>query len=41
MSVAEDMLDLAFGLEVRGYFLVFVQLFAKCGTSIERYTALI
>eukprot|EP01052_Picozoa_sp_SAG31_P061129 SAG31_NODE_20235_length_580_cov_1.216216_1_plen_88_part_10 len=29
------------GSEVRGYFLVFVQLFEKYGTLIERYTALI
>eukprot|EP01052_Picozoa_sp_SAG31_P019450 SAG31_NODE_1417_length_8440_cov_7.706510_4_plen_248_part_00 len=28
-------------IKVRGYFLVFVQLFEKYGTSIERYTALI
>ena len=27
--------------KVRGYFLVFVQLFEKYGTLIERYTALI
>eukprot|EP01052_Picozoa_sp_SAG31_P003925 SAG31_NODE_155_length_22130_cov_9.540098_26_plen_63_part_00 len=27
--------------QVRGYFLVFVQLFEKYGTLIERYTALI
>ena len=29
------------GFQVRGYFLVFVQLFEKYGTLIERYTALI
>eukprot|EP01052_Picozoa_sp_SAG31_P027603 SAG31_NODE_2595_length_5421_cov_2.387636_5_plen_78_part_00 len=28
-------------VEVRGYFLVFVQLLEKYGTLIERYTALI
>eukprot|EP01052_Picozoa_sp_SAG31_P038674 SAG31_NODE_5214_length_2671_cov_1.306376_2_plen_100_part_00 len=36
---AEDK-ELLLGL-VRGYFLVFVQLFEKYGTLIERYTALI
>eukprot|EP01052_Picozoa_sp_SAG31_P021796 SAG31_NODE_1703_length_7495_cov_3.115062_2_plen_216_part_00 len=31
----------AFGMKVRGYFLVFVQLFEKNGTLIERHAALI